>query len=250
MTWSPLRERLDDMRPLLVTAHMSEPILYSGDGLHLDGILAAAAFRDLDEQTRRRMPPLESEWPVDIALPLARWVVDVGAEWPGDERLLRRRGKGRKSITTELWGWRASAVQATWAQHGKAEVRKKPELAGMRRYAADRTVELGAGPLKAYDLAFPTAFAPMLHWYAFGGEDEVRRLLTTHIQALGKKHNLGHGTVMRWTVEPCAEDRSVVDGDRIMRRMPVQSCLAGHLHHGAIRPPYHHHSRVVECVGP
>lgn len=253
MTWSVLRDSRRVFAPLVVTAHMSEPIVYVGDGLHLDGILAAAAFRDLDERTRRRIPPLSSPWAVDIMIPLSRWVVEVGDDWVGDVRLLRKRkggGARRPRQTRELWGWCASAVQAEWVQYGKTEIRKRPEVDKMRRYARDKSVSVGAGPLKAYDLPLPTVFAAEVRWYCHGVAADVERLLRTHIGAIGKKHLLGHGTVMHWAVEPCEHDLSVAHEGSIMRRMPLESGLDGRCGRGAIRPPYHHHSRVVESVEP
>lgn len=35
----------DERVPIRVVAHLADPIVYMGDGMHLDGILAAAAFR-------------------------------------------------------------------------------------------------------------------------------------------------------------------------------------------------------------
>lgn len=229
---------------------MLEPIVYSGDGLHLDGILAAAAFRALDERTRRRMPPLTSDFPVDVKLPLARWVVDVGDEWGGNQRLLHKhKGGGQKRQTTLLWGWCASAVQATWLQHGQIEMRKKPDLDAIRRYTSATSANISSGALKAYDLAFPTSFARELTWYALGDRNAVSALLR-NIVAIGGKRGTGSGTVERWSVEVIDGDRSIINDGRLMRRMPVQSGLPGQRGRMAIRPPYHHHSRIVDSVDP
>jgi CRISPR type IV-associated protein Csf3 len=224
---------------------MAEPIVYFGDGLHLDGILAAAAFSALPERTRRRMPPLTAEWPHDVKLPLARWGVAVGEDWDGDERMLRE----SREADRELWGWMASDAVFEVAQEGVAEVRKKPELGKMQRYARDATVEIRSGALKAYDLSLPTIFAPRFEWWCRGNEESVRALLAT-IGAIGKKRNHGHGTVLRWDVERCDDDRSVESCGRLMRRMPVECGVVGHLSRAAIRPPYHHYSRVAEAVDP
>jgi CRISPR type IV-associated protein Csf3 len=244
VTWRLLDERRDDLVPLHVVAHMSEPVMYLGDGMHLDGILAAAAFAALPERTRRRMPPLTSDWPHDVKLPLARWAVPVSHDWTGNRRLIRDTGGNRGP---ELWGWMASDAVFESLQDGVAEVRKKPEFGAMQRYAREATVEIRSGALKAYDLAFPTVFAARFEWFARGDPGTVRELLTS-VQAIGKKRNHGHGTVMRWEVECCAEDRSVVHDGRLMRRMPLESGLGSHRGFAAIRPPYHHPSRLAESV--
>jgi CRISPR type IV-associated protein Csf3 len=253
VTWGYLKRRTEHV-PLRVVAHVTEPILYAGDGLHLDGILSAAAFEALDERTRRRMPPLSSPWAVDIDVPLARWGVDVGPDWSGDARLLWKQkggGASRNRYSRTLWGWCASAVQAEWQQHGTAEIRKRPELDQMRRYAKDRTADISSGPMKAYDLAFPTVFAPTLTWYALGDGARVLELLRRHIVAIGKKTRLGYGTVARWEVERVEADWSIAGPDgRLVRRMPRESGMVGQHSYGAIRPPYHHASRLVECVEP
>ena len=248
MTWRALPGRRDEMRPLRIIARMSEPIVYSGDGMHLDGILAACVYRDLDDRTRRRLPPLSSEWPVDLRLPLSRWVVDVSPEWDGGHPRVVERARSHGQHVHRLWGWRASAPASDWQLRGKAEIRKKPALDEMARYTDARSATITSGQLKAYDLALPTVFAREVVWYAHGHPGEVQRLLDAHAPAIGRKRNLGWGTVMSWNVETIDEDRSVVDGDVLRRRMPVESGIEGATADGAIRPPYHHPSRVLPAV--
>jgi hypothetical protein len=221
---------------------MSEPVVYSGDLLHLDGVIAFAAYRDLDDRTRRRIPPISSPWAVDLRLPLSRWFCPAPEEGSCDPRLLK---EGR------IWGWAASAEASAWAGRGVAEVRKRPPLDQMRRYASDRRVETGAGPLKAYDLVVPTVFAREVLWYAHGVRSEVERLLVRHAPAIGKKRGIGYGTVLRWRVEACGEDLSVVRADGTpARRMPASSGLVARAVRATIRPPYHHGSRVCDAVEP
>lgn len=243
--------------PVRVVAHMAEPIAYLGDLLHLDGPLHYATYHDLDERTRRTIEPMETTaWPIDLALPLATWSVEAPAGV--DDRLLKSRNGLRRAGTdcppgTErrLWGWCASAAdEAAWQMRGVVEVRKKPELGRMARYTPDRTAQLSAGHLKAYDLALPTVTSLEVTWHALGEPDRIRYLLTRYIPALGKKRNLGNGTVQRWTVEACAEDRSLAAPDGApMRRLP-HGAIAGAPGHGAIRPPYYHAGRAVESVEP
>lgn len=250
MTWRALPGRRDEMRPLRVVARMSEPIVYSGDGMHLDGILAACAYRDLDDRTRRRMGPVSSEAPPDLRLPLSRWVVDVAPDWDAGDRCLVERARSHGQTVHRLWGWRASAPANGWELRGKAEIRKKPALDDMARYTDARSATITSGDLKAYDLALPTVKAREVVWYAHGHPGEVERLLVSYADAIGRKRNLGWGTVMEWRVETIDEDRSVMDGDTLRRRMPVESGVEGAQSTAAIRPPYHHPSRVLDAVEP
>ena len=239
-----------------VVARMDEPIAYLGDLLHLDGLLAYGVYHDLDERTRRTIPPIETtDWPQDFALPLALWSVPACSS--DDDRLLRSRTKltanrpgGERGPERRLWGWCASAADETaWLGRGKVEIRKKPDLGAMTRYTDAKSHNLGAGHTKAYDLAIPTVTALEVVWWAHGDPDRVRYLLTKYVPAIGKKRNLGNGTVRDWIVEPTDEDRSVLHEGRPMRRLPRGAC-EGAPGHGAIRPPYYHPSRVVESVEP
>lgn len=103
--------------------------------------------------------------------------------------------------------------------------------------------------MKAYDLKLPTVFAPQQTWHALGDIDRVRHLLS-YVPAIGRKRNLGAGTVLEWSVERCEEDCSVAHNGAATRRVPAFFGLEGAPHYGAIRPPYHHRSRRMECVGP
>jgi len=235
----------DGYVPVRVTAHLTEPIVYALDGMHLDGILAAAAYRDLDERTRRRIPPLSADWVIDLRLPLARWAVDVGDAPVPDGRLLWKHSDGR-----EVWGWCASVEVAEWLGQGVAEVRKKPVLDEMRRYSEAKSAQINGGPLKGYNLRMPTAFARSVSWHALGDPVAIARLLDRHIGAIGKKRGHGWGTVARWEVEQIDTDQSIARDGVLARRLPAQCGIVGRPVTGAIRPPYHHRSRRVHAVEP
>lgn len=247
--------------PFRVTAKMTEPVVYLGDLLHLDGILAAAAFRDLDERTRGTIEPVDAaEWPIDLGIPLSVWSVE--APDGVDPRLTKSRSRIRAGHRRygklgcppgddrRLWGWCASAADdSAWLARGVMEVRKKPALSEMRRYTTATSVNLGAGPMKAYDLKMPTVIALEVEWFAHGDPDETLRLLSTHITAIGKKRGIGGGAVDRWSVDRIDDDRSVVCDGKPTRRLPV-GAAEGRPGHGGIRPPYYHHTRAVAAVEP
>lgn len=209
---------------MTVTAHMREPVIYYEDGMHLDGPLAYGAFREYQRGDNPQLPPVTSEWAEDFDLPLERWSRPLPSGSEADPRLLDDQG--------QVWGWCCSRVEAEWLGRGKMEYRKRPDTQRMMRYSGAKTHHLGAGPLKAFDVAYPTIFARELRWVCKGDVEGVRRLLrlVTH---LGKKSTTGMGAVADWAVEAC-ELRV------IMRRLPAEGGMTG-----SIRAPYHHVSRRV-----
>ncbi len=247
--------------PMRVVAHLAEPVAYLGDLLHLDGLLSYAAYHDLPIETRKTIEPVQTaEWPIDMSCPLSVWSSPAPAGV--DDRLLKSRNGLRRGFRSmpgtdcpagterRLWGFCASAAdESAWLGRGVLEVRKKPELGKMRRYTTDRSVNIGAGPLKAYDLKIPTVLALEIEWYAHGDPDYVRHLLTAHVQSIGKKRNIGCGVVREWIVEEIAEDRSTVVDGQARRRLPL-GAAEGAPGHGAIRAPYYHHTRAVPSVEP
>lgn len=238
--------------PVRVVARMDEPIAYLGDLLHLDAPLAYASYHDLDERTRRTIPPIEStDFPVDLELPLSTWWLpyDEQRHGPIDPRLMKRNRMDSTDRSQRLWGWCASAAVEAWDGRSKLEVRKRPELGRMTRYSDAKTANVSSGHMKAYDLAIPTVFAREVVWHAFGDADKVQALLTRFVPAIGKKRNIGSGTVREWRVEVVEEDRSTVADGGPMRRLPA-GATSGPARSGAIRPPYYHHTRLVMSVEP
>jgi CRISPR type IV-associated protein Csf3 len=245
--------------PMRIIARMDEPIGYLGDLLHLDGPIAYGVYHDLDEHTRRTIEPIEiTEFPVDFRsiTPLSTWWVSYDPEQHGavDARLLSRQRRRDDPLDPQLWGWCCSAAdESSWARRSKLEIRKKPDLARMARYTDARTANLSSGHMKAYDLTVPTVFAREVTWFAHGDVDKIRHLLAAYVPALGKKRNIGGGTVREWIVreEPGArDDLAIIQDGRLMRRMPAGAATGEAVRAGAIRPPYYHHTRVVICEEP
>lgn len=235
------RDRLDGKHwvPLVVTAELSEPVLYYGDGMHLDGLLAYSAFRVYARHNGLDgIPHITDQWVVDFDLPLCRWTTP--APDGTDPRLLTPDGL--------IWGWCASAVQIPEdAPRRSVALRKMPATDEMARYTDSPSISLGAGALKAADLVFPAVMTRTLTWYAAGHKNRVRRLLK-HISHVGKKTAHGYGRVQRWSVRKADEDWSICRGDTLTRRMPSTTRPRAHAHRMAIRPPYHHHSRIMLTV--
>jgi CRISPR type IV-associated protein Csf3 len=220
--------------------------------MHLDGILAWAKFTDLPAEQRDEIPPITEPWAWDFDLPLRSWSVQSATPTHIDDRLFVNRPRVRDGHKEgALWGWCASAVHADWLCEDRYAIRRRPELEQMKRYTTSPSVNLGAGQQKATNVLMPARFALELHWYAVGDRAEVERLLTTHVRAVGKITTKGPGKVRRWRVEPWARDWSVQRDDELTRVMPIGYAVAGgFVAEASIRPPYHHHSRIVMAVRP
>lgn len=232
------------MIPVRVVAQMVEPVVYSGDGLHLDGPVAYGYVRGMSPRARRRMPPISDPWALDFRLPLGRWSRSVALPTTTDERLCERGTveTGEDGTRTgRVWGWACSAAHADWALRGTAYVRKRPATEEATRWSSDRTWNTGSGRSKARNVPYPTATAREVHWYALGDPGALRDLLTFHVRAVGKLTNHGWGRVRRWTVEP-------FDGPWEDRRFPVGGGETTGLAMAGIRAPYHHPSRRLPCV--
>lgn len=211
--------------PVRVIAVLDEPVVYYGDGMHLDGILAVGAFRLLPRDVREALPPVHTQHAVDFDLPLARW--NAG----------------------DAWGWKASAVHADWSCEGMAQVRKKPEVSKMQRFTADASLKIDGGPLKAKDMKFPTMFARVLTWYAVGDIAEIKRHLAA-VPGVGKLCNHGHGQVAEWRVEPFEHDWSIERDGLLTRVMPAAYRPDETPTFGGLRPPYHHYTRQGPRIEP
>jgi hypothetical protein len=225
----------ETMTPFRVRAIMGEPVIYSHDGMHLDGVLAWGAYiAHVREHGHDSLPSINAPWALDFDLPLAKWTRPVPDGAQVAPRLLNDNGM--------LWGWCASAAVADWVTHGKIEVRKRPDIQRMMRYATSPSLHLGAGPHKAFDVPYPTSFAFTIEWYARGDRASCAEMLAdvTHV---GKKHKLGFGKVLRWDVEDMDDDWSVAKDGVLTRRMPRDD---GRM--APIRAPYHHISRLAPCA--
>ena len=206
-----------------VKAIMDEPIIYYDDGMHLDGILSYAAYREYITNDNPPLPPNNGPWAIDFDLPLEKWFRSLPIGSKVDFRLL----EGGK-----VWGWYASKVIVNLVHYNKMEYRKRPPMNYMRYYTNSKNHNVGAGPLKAFNVSFPTMISRELHWFAKGDIESVRRLLNL-VSNIGKKSTTGMGSVESWHVDEC-------DPCPIYRRLPIEDGTPR-----SIRPPYHHISRHV-----
>jgi CRISPR type IV-associated protein Csf3 len=109
------------------------------------------------------------------------------------------------------------------------------------------------GRYKAYHMPLPTLVCDRTTWYAYGDMEKVAELLCG-IVAMGKKRVQGNGAVLRWEIEPMAEDWSEWRVNKLMR--PIPGPLASHVQwhggfsaqHTAFRAPQWHPGNQAMCV--
>jgi len=203
--------------PMRIECRVDTPIVYSGDGLHLDGLLAYAVFYSLplEEQQARHMP---WENGPELELPLLPCEIE-------GERI-----------------WCASAVYAEWIARTQVEVRRMTASDAMLRWSEDAVVNIGSGQFKGMDLRHEARWpaGASLTWYAIGDIERVRELLQG-ITALGRVRNHGHGRINDdgWTVTEDDNARELWK----RRNMPAKNGSPA-----PIRPPYWCHTKFRPAI--
>ena len=195
------------MTALTVTARLGSIWLPGRGGGMLDGPLAWA-WASRATSTGRHLPPLRHDQPpADFPLPLGTW--EVG----------------------ESWGWRTSRALPDVVALTAVQVRRKPAVEAMARYAPDRKHHAALGPMKARDTTLAGTLARTIEWHVDCTDEDDLRDLLRHVTHLGARHRNGFGEVLEWAITP-----GPVDGWRD-RPMPDKD---GHV---AMRPraPYWHH---------
>jgi len=82
-------------------------------------------------------------------------------------------------------------------------------------------IDTARGFFKAYRNPLVYHVMPEIIFYAVGDKQEITRLLSENIRYLGKKSSQGYGEIASWTVETIEEDKSIFDGEKLMRVIPV-----------------------------
>jgi len=211
----------ETFEPMKVTFEMRSPIVTT-DYIFLDGLISSAVFKDCIPN-HYDMPQNTSEL-IHIPLPLKQY---------GDKEPF----------------YAASIGYADQIVEGVDHWRKRTEIESKKK------IQVGSGQYKMYDIPMPTMWAESWIFYANGDIDEVRRLLTTHISAIGKKCSQGFGSVKQITVEPSDHDWSVIKDGVPMRPIPVSGASGFDVDcdvvmYYAYRPPYWHRLNMTECYMP
>lgn len=197
------------MQPLRITAKLATGLACQHP-VALDALLAAMVAGQDDYPP----PSLDSYPPPPDSLPLLWHPLDPAAGYGPGLHHASQAHLVVQAYETVRWSRKAPALH---------------ELADLT--AADK-VPL-AGRWKAYwvPLRKMLPAGMVLTWWAVGDLAAVAELLRGCF-ALGQKRNAGHGWVADWTVEPCAEDWSLIrpDGERgvtVSRNLPPELAPAG-----------------------
>lgn len=207
--------------PMKVTFKMQSPVVTS-DYIFLDGLISSAVFKDCI-RNYYDLPENRNEL-IHIPLPLKQYG------------------------TCEEKFYAASIGFADTIVEGIDHWRKRTEIESKKQ------IRIGSGQYKMYDMPMPTMYAYTWTFYANGNIAEVRRLLTTHISAIGKKCSQGFGAIRNIAVEPSEHDWSVLRDGIPMRPIPVsvncKSIDCDVKMFFAFRPPYWHRVNMTECYMP
>lgn len=217
--------------PVRVSARMAEPVVsFAQHPGALDGPAQYGAYTAATE-AGAELPALSARWAVDFVMPVAAWCAPPSRA-DVDARLLAADG-------VAVWGWACSRAVYDIDVDSVAQVRRRPAVREMARYAPDRKHHAGLGPMKARDTVYPATFSREVTWFALADPDGLLALLR-RVTHLGAGRAAGNGRVLGWRVE---SDESA--GVR-WRERPLPDV------HGvpaAIRAPCWHPSRRMPCRG-
>jgi len=236
--------------PLRVSCRVVTPVIYHGDGLNLDGLLAFGAYQELSEEQKKSLVPMASPWVEDFDMPVAKWSAPaptIDGVYPVS--LLTPKG--------HIWGWCTSDVQCEWSDRQPYDVRQMPATDAMRRLTDSKVVNTASSRYKGANKRY-AGWWPVdgeLVWYVLGNAEKVSKLLR-HVPNIGKMHNHGYGKVECdlsgipiWTVEEADHDYSIERDGELTRAMPEG--YGGREAVGKpapVRAPRHHRSRYVPCI--
>lgn len=205
-------------QPLRVRAYLRAPIVCD-EAMPLDGVLLYQAMRRAYGPADASLPGALLDTPL-VPLPLAvagegtpNWYYHCSwAQWPPDVAY----GK-------TYWEKRVSTMRA-------AEIAELPRSG---------KVEVAKGRYRLYHMPLFYKSALYLEWYVNGDKDAIADLLTD-VWGIGKKQSQGFGRVMRWEIEPQAEDWSVTRDGKLMRAVPISGKWfdPARARHIGYRPPY------------
>lgn len=205
------------MRPLRVTAHMTDGRVASIDGrLHLDSMLAYGWMAE--------------NHPDELRTNSAATDRMIEADLSG---VLTRRGEGEAwywACSQGVFGQLAEQIEYFHKRIDPMRAEKYVDFEGRRG-----RVVIAGGPYKAWRHPVVVRLTAQVTWYCVGDGEEIERMLETHVHYIGKYRGRGYGLVREWVVEPWEHDWSVwgPDGEP-MRPIPheegTEMCR--------LRPPY------------
>jgi len=221
-----------DMEPLHVRAYLRTPVI-ADRWLPLDGALLYQAHRDL-------------LGPQTVTIPGEYTTVNGVSTLP-----LVIEHPGRRN-----WYYRCSWARWSHDVEGSDHWNKRfdSQFAHLVDFENRRgKVIIEQGQYKAYHMPVFYRAALWVEWWCVGDKAKIKYLLST-VTHLGKKSVQGWGRVIRWEIEPCADDWSVWRDGQLMRGVPTEDVCDLHipfnLAHYGIRPSYWKQSNQMPLAVP
>lgn len=182
-----------------ITIHLlNSPVNY--DPSHLDSILSKCV---VNEATNGNGLPISSE-PYLIPLPLKiHWQSKDGLPlWESTDFIPCHEDK-----TYSLF----------WARRSI-----RPELVKKGKSGGFINIRGSEGADKEYLMPMPAHSCMTWRANFYGNVDEVARLLSENIGAIGKKRSMGHGVIKSWDIEPISEF-SFFEQGKAIRNIPLSA---------------------------
>lgn len=243
-------------QPFNVTAHVAGSIaLARPEDLALDGILTTQILRRYYGNDFYTLPD-PKEHLVFARLPLQmRGRPSMSIEQAETGHVLW--DVATHSKEDSLWYWACSRaridVKARDTHHWNKRFDTQPALSDHIDFNGRvEKIIIEQGQYKAYHMPLSTLVCDKVVWYVYGDIEQVASLLQG-ISGIGKKRVQGEGAVLRWEVEPCAEDWSEWRDGELMRPIPgplvdkeqIRPLLIQHI---AFRAPQWHPLNQAMCV--
>lgn len=206
--------------------------IVSRDALHFEPLQITAVLRTA---------VIADRWlPLDGILLYQQTRAGLGSQalsTPGTSNLAQPKGElmrgGKlpiKTVHSREWYYRCSWAQWSVSVEGRDYWNKRydNDLSDLVQFDDRRgTVNNLAGAYKAYHQPVFYRSALWVRWYCVGDRAEIMRLLSTCTH-IGKKSVQGWGRVLRWEIEPIAEDWSIWKDGKLMRGIPAFEKPAGY----------------------
>jgi len=86
-----------------------------------------------------------------------------------------------------------------------------------------KRVDIVRGPLKLFQLTYPVNNSKKVWFYVNGDRKKLEELLS-YITSLGKKRDIGYGSIVSSKIEMMDSDESLIHEGKIMRTIPIEYC--------------------------
>lgn len=238
---------------LRITIHLSTPIIYPLNGIHLDALLTEVVARELFSYDLDRWQYQDKH--IELPLPLEKtkgeypvWKASIGFTSP----IVREyQDFWIKRTNAEFAGYKSSEI--IWPAGVISDVVSKS-------LAKEVNIEKATGPannpasggFKSYYKKRDLLLTDYMIFHAYGNKEEVGRLLKT-LNGIGKKVAIGFGKIKRIEVNEVEDDYSLfTPNGKPSRNLPVKDFpnLKSQIIASRTMSPYWSKRDLVVCYAP